>query len=209
MPKNVKQGRQLLGLAGYFRKFIPEFDARTACITDLTKKDVPWNWTQEREDARKYVIEKLCQRPLLVVFVSTLVTELHTDASSIGSGGVLFQRHGTDLRVVAYYSKKSTEEKHYHSYELETLAIVNALKHFRVSLLGIRFKIVTDCNAIKATAIKRLIAASCKVVDLLTGLRFRNRIPKRKKFSVRRLFESEPRGTNTMFPLLIKSRGWS
>ena len=42
-----------------------------------------------------------------------------------------------------------------HSYELETLAIVNALKHFRVYLNGIKFTIITDSNSVKATVNKR------------------------------------------------------
>ncbi len=40
---------------------------------------------------------------------------------------------------------------------METLAIINSLKHFRVYLIGIKFTIVTDCNAIKATVNKREI----------------------------------------------------
>jgi len=41
------------------------------------------------------------------------------------------------------------------SYELEALAIVTALKKFRVYLLGIEFKIVTDCAAFQRTMEKR------------------------------------------------------
>lgn len=42
IPKNVKQVRQFMGLASYFRKFIPEFASRTACITKLTKNGQNW-----------------------------------------------------------------------------------------------------------------------------------------------------------------------
>ncbi|XP_076237485.1 uncharacterized protein LOC143181127 [Calliopsis andreniformis] len=155
-PTNVKQVRQIMGLASYFRKFIPEFAVRTACITKLTKNNVPWEWGEEQECARKYILDKLCSKPLLIIFDPNRETELHTDASSLGYGAILFQRLDGDLRVVSYYSRRTTpEESRYHSYELETLAIVNALKHFRVYLLGITFKIVTDCNAIKATSNKK------------------------------------------------------
>lgn len=58
--------------------------------------------------------------------------------------------------VVAYYSRKlSYEESRYHSYEQETLALVSALKHFRVYLLGIKFDIITDCVAVRTTAVKK------------------------------------------------------
>lgn len=55
-----------------------------------------------------------------------------------------------------YYSRQtSKEEQRYHSYELETIAVVDSLKHFRIYLIGIQFKVVTDCNAIRTTLCKR------------------------------------------------------
>lgn len=155
-PSTIKQVRQLMGLAGYFRKFIPEFATRTACITKLTRSNEPFSWNEEQESARKYIIERLTSRPLLNVFDPELPTELHTDASCIGYGGVLLQKLDGNLRVIGYYSKNTNKyEEKYHSYELETLAVVNSMKHFRVYLLGIHFTLVTDCNAIKSTATKK------------------------------------------------------
>lgn len=53
------------------------------------------------------------------------------------------------------YSRQTTkEEQRYHSYELETLAVINSLR-FRVYLLGLKFKIVTDCNALRTAMTKR------------------------------------------------------
>lgn len=156
IPTTTKQVRQLMGLAGYFRKFIPEFASRTACITKLTRTGESFKWTEEQELARKYIIDCLTSRPLLCVFDPDLPTELHTDASSIGYGGVLLQKVDGHKRVIGYFSKRTTKtEENYHSYELETLAVVNALKHFRVYLLGIEFTLITDCNALKSTATKK------------------------------------------------------
>jgi len=56
------------------------------------------------------------------------------------------------LHPVYYMSRKTKkEERNYTSYELEVLAIVEALKKFRIYLLGIRFRIVTDCAAFQRT----------------------------------------------------------
>lgn len=77
-------------------------------------------------------------------------TELHTDASKFGYGVILFQRDAGDglLHPIYFTSGKTTQaEEKYSSYELEVLAIVRALRRFRVYLLGIHFKIVTDCKA--------------------------------------------------------------
>lgn len=37
-PSNVKQVRQFLGLAGYFRRYIPNYAIKTAQIAALTRK---------------------------------------------------------------------------------------------------------------------------------------------------------------------------
>lgn len=47
-PKNVKQVRQFLGLAGYFRRFIYGYATKTACIALLTKN----RSSQRREQCR-------------------------------------------------------------------------------------------------------------------------------------------------------------
>lgn len=65
---------------------------------------------------------------------------------------------GSDNLVypVAYYSRRNTEcESRYHSYDLETLAIVEATQYFRAYLYGVKFTIYTDCNSVRATALKK------------------------------------------------------
>lgn len=156
VPKTIKQVRQFMGLASYFRKFIPEFATRTACITKLLKNNQPWEWGLEQDAARDYVIQHLASQPLLTVFDPSRPSELHTDASSLGYGAVLMQKVDNVNKVIAYYSKRtSPTESKYCSYDLETLAIYNAVKHFRVYLLGSPFKIITDCNSIKSTMNKK------------------------------------------------------
>lgn len=85
-------------------------------------------------------------------------TELHTDASMYGYGAILLRRDSEDqlLHLVYFASGKTTPaEEKYTSYELEVLAIIKALKRFRVYLFGIPFKIVTNCRAFTLTMSKR------------------------------------------------------
>lgn len=84
-------------------------------------------------------------------------TELHTDASKLGLAAILMQRDEMHvLKPIAYFSRQTTlEEQNYTSYDLETLAVVVALQKFRVYLIGISFKIVSDCSSLKATFQKR------------------------------------------------------
>lgn len=92
-PENVKQVRQFLGLAGYFRKYIKDYATKTAPIALLTHKNVRFNWSPECETIRLNLIRELTSETVLCIFNPTFPTEVHTDASSIGYGAVLLQVH--------------------------------------------------------------------------------------------------------------------
>lgn len=44
-PQNVKDVQGFLGLAGYYRRFIPNFSEIASPMTQLTKKNKTLNWT--------------------------------------------------------------------------------------------------------------------------------------------------------------------
>ncbi|GFX21072.1 hypothetical protein TNCV_4883041 [Trichonephila clavipes] len=95
----------------------------------------------------------MSEGPILHLYKYGRKTELHTDACKQGYGAILLQEaEDGKLHPVYYMSKKTnTAEEKYDSYELEVLAIINALKKFRVYLLGQHFKIVTYCSAFQKT----------------------------------------------------------
>lgn len=157
-PTDQHTVRQFLGLVGYFRKFIRNFASLSHPLTKLLTKNALWTWTHEQMEAFKTLKDKLIDRPILAIYDPAATTELHTDASKIGVGGVLLQKqqNSDSFRPIAFYSRKtSPEEKNFHAFELETLAVICSLKKFRVYLLGQQFKVVTDCSALRATFSKR------------------------------------------------------
>lgn len=68
-------------------------------------------------------------------------TDLHTDATKLGLGGILMQTGkdgGKEWRPVAYFSRYTTAaEQMYHSNELETLAVMELIRRFRVYFIGV------------------------------------------------------------------------
>ena len=64
-PKEVKQFLGLVGLVGYYRKFVPRFADISRVLTHLTKKDVEFKWTPECENCFKILKEFLQQVPIL------------------------------------------------------------------------------------------------------------------------------------------------
>ncbi|GFT90524.1 transposon Tf2-6 polyprotein [Trichonephila clavipes] len=157
VPTTVKQVQSFLGLTGYFRKFIPAYSQIAKPLSDLTRKDNPFKFEQPQMEAFEKLKKLLTESPVLSIFQQGRTTELHTDASQQGYGAVLLQEaEDGKLHPVQYMSQKTTPaEEKYSSYELEVLAVVNALKKFRTYLLENHFKIKTDCSAFQKTIDKK------------------------------------------------------
>jgi len=148
VPRTKKQVRVFLGLAGYYRRFIPDYASIAAPLSDLTKKAAPIQvfWTDSCERAFQQLKRMLCATPVLHTpdFDNTFV--LQTDASDRGVGAVLSQcdAQGQD-HPVAYFSKKFLpREERFSTVEKECLAIKLAVQAFKVYLLGRPFQIQTD-----------------------------------------------------------------
>lgn len=155
-PINKKELRQFCGLSNYFRKFIFNYAFIMQPLTKLLKKNAIWSWSSEQNEAFELIKSILADHPVLKIFDPHRPIELHCDASSIGVAGVLMQKYTDKWHPVAFFSKQCTyEQSRYHSYELETMAVVFSLRHFRTYLLGSHFKIFTDCAAVRASALKK------------------------------------------------------
>ncbi|KAG6462530.1 hypothetical protein O3G_MSEX013320 [Manduca sexta] len=156
-PQSQNDVRRFLGLAGFFRRFVSGFALLAKPLTELLKKDVSWQWSKSQQNSFDTLKGVLVERPVLALYNPNAETQVHTDASKFGLGGILLQRTGSNpWRPISYYSRQtSPDEQKLHSFELETLAVVCALNKFRTYLLGIRFTIVSDCNALRSTFTKR------------------------------------------------------
>ncbi|XP_072147922.1 uncharacterized protein [Setaria viridis] len=64
-PTNVSQVRSFHGLAGFYRRFVKDFSTIAAPLNNLTKKDVPFKWGDEQDQAFNELKAKLCEALLL------------------------------------------------------------------------------------------------------------------------------------------------
>lgn len=157
VPRNVRDVQSFLGLCSYFRKFVEGFSVIAKPLYDLTKKNVEFQFGEAEQRVFEVLKDRLVNVPILSIYSPQDETELHCDASATGFGAIMLQKKADrKLHPVFYFLKRTTEiESRYHSYELETLAIIYALRRFRTYLLGIKFKIITDCQALNLTLKKK------------------------------------------------------
>ena len=102
-PTMLKEVQAFIGFANFYRRFIKDFSTMARPLHDLTKKDVPWHWAQEQQEAFNTIKKQFCEEPILKVYDPELPTCVECDTSGFATGGILSQKHkdslGTQLRI--------------------------------------------------------------------------------------------------------------
>ncbi|KAL0354326.1 UNVERIFIED_CONTAM: Retrovirus-related Pol polyprotein from transposon [Sesamum angustifolium] len=118
-PKNVSEVRSFLGLAGYYRRFVKHFSVVAKPLTNLLKKNAPFNWNDKCAQSFEELKKRLTSVPIL--------------ALPSKDGGYVLRPH----------------EIYYPTIDLELTPIVHALKIWRHYLCGETFQIFTDHKSLK------------------------------------------------------------
>ena len=149
-PTCKKELMRFLGMAGYYRKFCPNFSSIAYPLTNLLCKNSKFLWGESCQNAFEQIKAILTVSPVLSSPDFGKPFMLQIDASDVGCGGVLLQ-NDSDLvsHPIAYYSKKFDKcQRNYSTIEKECLAILLSLQHFDVYVSSCAFPIVicTDHN---------------------------------------------------------------
>lgn len=176
-PTNLKGTQSFLGFCNFYRKFIDEYSRIAGPLNKLTRKDVPFVWAPECEEAFERLKEALTNAPLLRHFQYGLPTRIETDASDGVASGVLTQLHGEDWHPVAYFSKTlQNAELNYDIHDREMLAVTLAMKEWRPELIGTRgepFLVITDHQALQYFSTKQhLNSRQAEWTNLFSGYDF-------------------------------------
>ena len=65
VPKSLTEVRSFLGLASYYRRFIPAFAELVHPLTNLTRKNIPFLWNDECHTAFNSLKDCLVTAPAL------------------------------------------------------------------------------------------------------------------------------------------------
>jgi hypothetical protein len=124
--RNVHEVRSTLGVFGYNRPFIPGYSNIVRPLTNLTKKDVPFIWTEDCTNAIRRLKEAVRSEPVLMRPNYKKQFILEVDASQYALGAILYQHNELGkLQPIGYYSKTLIPaEWNYDVYDRELLAVV-------------------------------------------------------------------------------------
>jgi len=152
-PKSAKQVRQFLGLVRYLNAFLPKLAMQSEILNRLTWKECDKKfpeWTQKYQDAFDAIKSIVVSRECLTIIDHSKMPEnkifVTTDASERATGAILsFGPTWETARPVAFDSMTlKGAELNYPVHEKELLAILRALRRWKVDLLGSEFFVYTD-----------------------------------------------------------------
>lgn len=148
-PKNTTEVRRIIGIASWYRRFIPAFATLVAPMTALLSKNKKWLWSEECEQSFQQIKSALVSAPILTCPDFNLPFMVQTDASSFGIGAVLSQQHKDGEHVICYISRSLTrQERNYSTVERELLSVVYAVEKLRPYLEGYKFTVITDQHSL-------------------------------------------------------------
>jgi ribonuclease HI len=143
---NVTDVRSVLGMAGYYRRFIENFSKITKPMTELLKNNTKFEWSEACEKSFQELKKRLTTAPVLTLPDIKKDFVVYCDASKQGLGCILMQ----EGKVVAYASRqlKKHEENH-PTHDFELAAVVHALKIWRHYSIGNKCELFTDHKSLK------------------------------------------------------------
>ena len=150
VPKTPRQIKQLVAIGSYYRRYIRDFASMVRPMVELTRKGKKFRWTVACQTAFESMMKALLSTDIMGYplndggeFI------LDVDASDVGIGGILHQVQGDRERVIAYASRSLNKaECNYCITEKELLAARYFIEYFRQYLLGRRFKVRSDHQAL-------------------------------------------------------------
>ena len=169
MPRHIDiEGVQRFnGFVNYLAKFLPKLSEVTEPIRQLTRKDVPWNWSASQENAFVLMKELVKEAPVLQFFYNHKPLMIQCDSSEKGLGAALIQ----DGKPVAFASRALTDtETRYAQIEKELLVIVFSVEKFDQFTFGRTVHVQSDHKPLESILKKPLHRAPKRLQSMMLRL---------------------------------------
>ena len=114
-PRTIKELRAILGLVGFYRRFIQDFGKKAEPLYKLLNTKERFTWSKECESAVEQLKQALQKAPILGYPNDTDPYTLTTDASLFDMGAIISQRQQWGERVIAFASKTLSKSQRNYS----------------------------------------------------------------------------------------------
>ena len=166
-PEDVQAVQRFVNTVKYLSRILEDLSDMFEPLRRLTHKDVPWEWSQEQEEAFVKIKTAVSTAPVLKFFTPSEPTEGEGDTSEKGIGFALMQQG----QPVTYASRALTKaEQNYSQIEKELLAQVFVMEHNHQYVYGRRVTLWTDHKALEVIAKTPLAAAPKRLKHLMMRL---------------------------------------
>ena len=147
-PINEWDVQGFLGFTNFYWWFIKKFSRLVWLLTQLTKKDTPFQWKSDCEAVFQQLKKTFTEALILQHFNWTHEVTVETNTSDTVVAGVLLQKDGdSQLQPMAYFSSKMfSAEANYDIYDKELLAIIWVFKEWHPELEGSEEPVQVLCD---------------------------------------------------------------
>jgi hypothetical protein len=147
----MKGIQSILGLAGFYRRFIKNFSEITRPLTRLLAKDAPFIFDNEFYKSFQTLKQTLISAPIIQQPPDWMLPfEIMFDASDFAIGVILYQTKDKKHYAISYARKTLTgPQLNYVTTKKELLAVVFAVDKFRFYLVGSKIIIYSYHAALK------------------------------------------------------------
>ena len=147
-PRKVWDIMSFLGFANFYRRFIYGYLEITVPLTQLTRKDVPWDFSNDCQKSFKKLKKAFTTAPVLTHWIPDTPIMVETDASDYTLAAVLsIHTPDSNYHLVTFHSQMFKDTKtNYNVHDKELMAIYDAFKWWRHYLEGAStpINVVTD-----------------------------------------------------------------
>src|SRR5277367_6467906 len=176
-PRRIKDVQSFLGFANFYRRFISEYSRIVVPLTRLTRKGVPWSFSDEARASFNALKSAFTSAPVLANWASDKPLIVETDASDYALGAILsIVDDSGEVHPVAFHSRVFTSaEVNYDTHDKELLAIFAAFKIWRHYLEGSAtpIDVVTDHKNLEYfSTTKVLTRRQARWSEYLSGFNF-------------------------------------
>ncbi len=133
-------------MCGFYRKHVPSFAKISVPLTNLTRTNTTFKWTEQSQQSFEELKTFLMNTPILVKAQVNQPFLLTTDARNTHIGGAFsqIQSDGSNKPIVYFSKKLNPCESHYSATDKEALVLVLACRNFHHYLWVTRFIVITD-----------------------------------------------------------------